>query len=185
MEILDDDPLCRARDQLAAELCRRAIKLATAESCTGGWIAKVCTELPGSSAWFSAALVTYSDAAKMTLLGVDAALLRQHGAVSEAVVSAMVKQSLLKVPTADLAIAVSGLAGPTGGSAEKPVGTVWIGWQRRQQQPKARCFHLSGTRHAIRAAAVLQALEGAIALLQEEPLNTRQSTRHSGMPSTE
>jgi len=175
---LDDDPLCRARDQLAAELCARAIKLVTAESCTGGCIAKVCTDLPGSSAWFSGAAVTYSDAAKMTLLGVDAALLRQHGAVSAAVVSAMVKQSLRKVPTAHLAIAVSGVAGPSGGSAEKPVGTVWIAWQQRQQQPTARCFHFGGDRHAIRAAAALQALNGAIALLQEESLNTRPSTRH-------
>ena len=153
--------------QLAAALCKRGIKLATAESCSGGWIAKTCTDIPGSSAWFSAALVTYSNDAKATILGVDESLLSEHGAVSQAVVSAMLKQTLLKVPGADITIAVSGIAGPDGGSADKPVGTVWIGWQLRGSPARIRCFNFDGSRRDIRRATVMHAIEGALNLLQE------------------
>ena len=110
-DILSDKSIYTMCEQLASALCERDIKLATAESCTGGWVAKACTDLPGSSAWFSASLVTYSLEAKATLLGIDTLLLREYGAVSREVVSQMLEKTLSKIPTADIAIAVSGIAG--------------------------------------------------------------------------
>lgn len=149
---------------LARELKRRSLMMATAESCTGGLIAGACTDLSGSSEWFERGFVTYSNAAKTELLGVPAELIAQHGAVSEPVARAMAAGALAHSP-AQLAVAVTGVAGPTGGSADKPVGTVWFGWAT-----PAGTFtehqRFDGDRAAVRAATVRHALTG---LLQRLP----------------
>jgi nicotinamide-nucleotide amidase len=117
----------RLVQSLATQLLARGWMLATAESCTGGLIAAACTDLAGSSTWFERGFVTYSNAAKAQMLGIDAALIAQHGAVSEPVARAMA-QGALQHAHAQLALAVTGVAGPGGGSADKPVGTVWFAW---------------------------------------------------------
>ena len=119
---------------LATQLLARGWMLATAESCTGGLIAAACTDLAGSSTWFERGFVTYSNAAKAQMLGVDAALIAQHGAVSEPVARAMAKGALQHAH-AQVALAVTGVAGPGGGSADKPVGTVWFAWALPAQTP--------------------------------------------------
>ena len=129
---MDDDvslpPLLVA---LADALKARGLMMATAESCTGGLIAGACTSLSGSSDWFDRGFVTYSNAAKAEMLGVPEALIDAHGAVSEPVARAMAAGAVAR-SAAQLAVAVTGVAGPTGGSAEKPVGTVWFGWATPQ-----------------------------------------------------
>ncbi|MEY4757275.1 MAG: hypothetical protein RJA34_2173 [Pseudomonadota bacterium] len=149
--------------QLGSALLARHWRLATAESCTGGLIAAACTEMAGSSAWFERGFVTYSNEAKTELLGVDEALIAQHGAVSEAVVRAMA-QGALEHARADVAIAVTGVAGPSGGSASKPVGTVWLGWATPMGVVSER-QHFSGDRRAVRQATVLRALQGLVSLV--------------------
>lgn len=155
----DDADLLQLARELAASLQDRRLMLMTAESCTGGWIAKVLTDLPGSSAWFHAGLVTYSNAAKQALLGVNQATLERTGAVSEETVLEMVAGALARSGV-DAAVAVTGIAGPDGGSADKPVGTVWIGWMRRGADPCARLFRFSGDREAVRRQTVAAALSG-------------------------
>ena len=146
---------------LADVLRVRGERLATAESCTGGLIAAACTELAGSSDWFERGFVTYSNEAKCELLGVDAALIAAHGAVSEPVALAMATGALAH-SRADWAVAVTGIAGPGGGSAEKPVGLVWLAWCRRGGAPEAERHVFPGDRAAVRAATVLQALHGLL-----------------------
>ena len=138
--------------------------MATAESCTGGLIAGACTEVSGSSDWFERGFVTYSNAAKTELLGVPAELIGQHGAVSEPVARAMAAGALAHSP-AQLAVAVTGVAGPTGGSADKPVGTVWFGWATPAGTVTEH-QRFDGDRAAVRAATVRHALAG---LLQRLP----------------
>lgn len=145
---------------LAHELKKRSLMMATAESCTGGLIAGACTEVSGSSDWFERGFVTYSNAAKTELLGVPAELIATHGAVSEPVARAMAAGSLAHSP-AQLAVAVTGVAGPTGGSADKPVGTVWFGWATpggvfTEHQ------RFDGDRAAVRTATVRHALAGLL-----------------------
>jgi len=140
-------------------------QLATAESCTGGLIAAACTDLAGSSAWFERGFVTYSNASKTEMLGVDAALIARHGAVSEEVVRAMVLGTLAH-SRAQVALAVTGVAGPTGGSAEKPVGTVWLGWATPAGVTTEKCV-FDGDRTAIRKATVRCAAIQLAALLQQ------------------
>jgi nicotinamide-nucleotide amidase len=159
----DLDALEPQLQPLAARLRQRAWRMATAESCTGGLIAAACTALPGSSDWFERGFVTYSNEAKTELLGVDAALIAQHGAVSEAVAEAMVRGALARAK-AELAVAVTGIAGPSGGSATKPVGLVWmaVGWQpSRGQAAQVRTYRdvFAGSRAAVRSATLLAALE--------------------------
>jgi nicotinamide-nucleotide amidase len=138
--------------------------LATAESCTGGLIAATCTDLAGSSNWFERGFVTYSNAAKTELLGVDAALIGQHGAVSEAVVRAMA-QGAIQHSRAQVAVAVTGVAGPGGGTADKPVGTVWFGFATPTGvTTETRRF--DGDRAAVRSATVQHALNRLLTLLQ-------------------
>jgi nicotinamide-nucleotide amidase len=149
-------PVCVHR--LADALRARGWMLATAESCTGGLIAAACTGLAGSSDWFERGFVTYSNAAKQELLGVDEALIRVHGAVSEPVALAMAAGVLAR-SRAQLAVAVTGIAGPGGGSADKPVGTVWIATAVQGGAEQASCFRFDGDRRAVREAAVGQALE--------------------------
>jgi nicotinamide-nucleotide amidase len=152
---------------LAADLLlKNKLKLVTAESCTGGLIAATCTDLAGSSAWFERGFVTYSNEAKTELLGVPAALIERDGAVSEAVVRAMV-QGALAHSHAQVAIAVTGVAGPTGGSAAKPVGTVWFGLALPGSVITEVC-HFPGDRAQVRAATVQHALARLVQLL--EPL---------------
>ena len=149
--------LCRL---VANLMLNNQLSLATAESCTGGLIAAACTDLSGSSQWFERGFVTYSNAAKTELLGVDAALIRRDGAVSESVAIAMV-QGAVKHSHAQVAVAVTGIAGPDGGSADKPVGTVWIAWNVRGKIT-ATCHHFPGDRAAVRQQTVLSALQGLI-----------------------
>lgn len=154
-----DDELAAQVRQLAEQLLAQRQQLVSAESCTGGWIAKVATDLAGSSAWFGAGVVSYSNAAKQRLLGVPAETLASHGAVSGPTALAMVEGVLTRLD-GDVAVAVTGIAGPGGGSAEKPVGTVWIAWQRRGQPPRAQRFLFAGDREAVRRQTVAAALSG-------------------------
>ena len=145
--------------QIAADMQHHKLMLATAESCTGGWIAKTLTDLPGSSAWFDAGVVTYSYDAKAALLGVNRTTLERYGAVSEQTALEMVSGAIDRLGAA-VAVAVTGIAGPTGGTPDKPVGTVWIGWQRRGGPPRATRFLFSGDREAVRRQTVAAALIG-------------------------
>lgn len=155
---------------LAAELNKRQLKLACAESCTGGWIAKSLTDLTGSSRWFDCGVVTYSNQAKMNLLGVSAQTLDVHGAVSQPVVKEMVL-GLLDRCDADYGIAVSGIAGPGGGSADKPVGTVWLAWGRPGVLIEAMRFRFDGDREEVRRQAVITAIQGVLRLLKQNDGN--------------
>jgi nicotinamide-nucleotide amidase len=149
--------------RLAQVLQARGWTLATAESCTGGLIAAACTDLAGSSNWFERGFVTYSNAAKTELLGVDPALLAQHGAVSEVVVRAMAFGAVRR-SQAQVGVAVTGIAGPAGGSPDKPVGTVWFGFQVNGQLTSETC-RFDGDRAAVRAATVRHALQRLLQLL--------------------
>jgi len=150
---------------LAANLLlNRKLKLATAESCTGGLIAAACTDLAGSSDWFERGFVTYSNEAKTELLGVDAALIDRDGAVSESVVRAMA-QGALAHSHAQVAVAVTGIAGPSGGSAAKPVGTVWLGWAT-PAGVVSEVQRFPGDRAQVREATVRHALQRLVELLQ-------------------
>ncbi|MBH2042295.1 MAG: CinA family protein [Comamonadaceae bacterium] len=149
---------------IAGWLLARGWMLATAESCTGGMIAAACTDLAGSSQWFERGLVTYSNAAKTELLDVPAALIAQHGAVSEPVARAMAEGALAH-SHAQVAVAVTGVAGPTGGSADKPVGTVWFGWSVQGHTTSER-QQFPGDRAAVRAATLRHALQRLAQLLQ-------------------
>ena len=149
--------------QLANLLLERGLRLVTAESCTGGLIAAACTDLAGSSAWFERGFVTYSNDAKIDLLGVEPRLLRRAGAVCQGVARAMV-QGALAHAKAEVAVAVTGVAGPTGGSPAKPVGTVWFGFAVPGQVLTEKC-HFDGDRAAVRAATVRHALARLAELL--------------------
>ncbi len=146
---------------LADALRGRALKLATAESCTGGLIAAACTAVAGSSDWFERGFVTYSNAAKVEAIGVDAALVAAHGAVSREVALAMADGALAH-SAAQLAVAVTGIAGPTGGTPAKPVGTVWLATARAGEATRAELLQLDGDRAAIREETVRRALQRLI-----------------------
>ena len=150
--------------QLASLLTARGWMLATAESCTGGMIAAACTDLAGSSAWFERGFVSYSNAAKTELLGVPTGLIATHGAVSEAVARAMA-QGALAHAHAQCAVAVTGVAGPTGGSADKPVGTVWFAWATPGGL-HSECQRFDGGRAAVRSATVEHSLRTLMDLLR-------------------
>ena len=150
--------------RLAELLPSKGWMMATAESCTGGLIAGACTDLAGSSVWFERGFVTYSNEAKSELLGVDAALIEAHGAVSEPVARAMAEGAVAR-SRAQASVAVTGVAGPSGGSAEKPVGTVWFGWSvDGRTRTERRRF--DGDRAAVRAATVHYALQTLVELLR-------------------
>ena len=150
--------------QLGGLLKAHGMLLATAESCTGGAVAQAVTEVSGSSAWFERGFVTYANAAKVEMLGVSQATLDAHGAVSEAVVREMAEGALQR-SHAHVALAVSGIAGPTGGTPEKPVGTVWFAWSLRNGPTHAQVHHLDGSRSEIRTRSVRIALQGVLRLL--------------------
>jgi len=160
MTTLDDRALQRLARKVARAMTASGGRVVTAESCTGGWIAKALTDIPGSSVFFETGFVTYGNAAKTALLGVKTATLEAHGAVSEAVVVAMARGALRRA-RADLAIAVSGIAGPAGGRPDKPVGTVWFALARRRGslvEVRSFCCRFAGGREAVRRAAVATAL---------------------------
>jgi len=146
-------------DSVAQTLIQRGQMLVTAESCTGGWIAKTLTDIPGSSAWFEAGLVAYSYEAKEALLGVNPHTLERAGAVSQETVIEMVSGALARYG-ASVAVAVTGIAGPGGATPGKPVGTVWIGWKRRGGYARAGQFHFDGDRETVRRQTVAAALAG-------------------------
>ncbi|ATE61388.1 CinA family protein [Thauera sinica] len=146
---------------LGQALAARGWMLATAESCTGGWIAEAVTATAGSSGWFDRGFVTYSNEAKMDMLGVSPATLAVHGAVSEQTVREMAAGALAR-SRAQVAVAVSGVAGPGGGSTEKPVGMVCLAWARRGAAPQAVTMHFGGDREAVRRQTVEHALRELI-----------------------
>ncbi|OQW90964.1 MAG: damage-inducible protein CinA [Beggiatoa sp. IS2] len=146
--------------ELGSRLQRRGWYLVTAESCTGGWVAQAVTAIAGSSAWFDRGFITYSDGAKQDMLGVPSKTLVNYGAVSEPTVLAMVAGALAH-SRAQVGVAISGIAGPTGGTPEKPVGTVWIGYGLLQTY-EAYCYHFAGDRYRIREQAVTQAFQGLL-----------------------
>ena len=152
-----DEELDALARELGARLQARGWQLATAESCTGGGIATAVTAISGSSAWFDRGFVTYSNAAKIDMLGVSADTLATHGAVSEATVREMAAGALAR-SRADLAVAVSGIAGPTGGTPAKPVGLVCCAWSQRSEPVRSVCLQFGGDRAAVRRATVIHAL---------------------------
>ncbi len=145
-------------------LLKKALRMAAAESCTGGWVSAVLTGLPGSSRWFEGGIVSYSNAVKQSLLQVPASVLASEGGVSEATARAMavgVRSQL----TVDIGLAVTGVAGPAGGSADKPVGTVWVAWAS-SDEVVARCYHFPGDRQQVRYQSMVAALEGVVAVIR-------------------
>jgi nicotinamide-nucleotide amidase len=163
MTVPRDAALMELAAAAGARLATAGETLVTAESCTGGWIAKACTDVPGSSRWFLGGIVAYADCVKCHSLGVDPDAIRQHGAVSEPVVRAMAAGALRAFETATCAIAVSGVAGPDGGTRDKPVGTVWLAWAWRQQDGSLRIEtcreQFPGGRDQVRRLTVERALE--------------------------
>ncbi len=160
---VSDTALQRLAKQVAAAAHQHHHRLVTAESCTGGWIAKTLTDIPGSSDWFECGMTAYSYEAKQAMLGVQASTLEGHGAVSRETAIEMVSGALVH-SGGSLAVAVTGIAGPGGGIEDKPVGTVWIAWKRRGGYPTALVFHFDGDRETVRRQAVAAALHGLLDL---------------------
>ncbi len=156
-----DNYLLQLSQHLGDRLLQHNQRIATAESCTGGGVAAAITAIPGSSAWFEYGIVSYANTAKQKLLGVNAATLEREGAVSEAVVIEMAR-GVLALAEADIAVAISGVAGPGGGSLEKPVGTVWFAWVTKNAEIKTELKIFDGDRAGIQKQAVVFALEGAL-----------------------
>ena len=168
-----DKELYQLAEQVAAQLTQTGNCLATAESCTGGWVAKCLTDVPGSSQWFDRGYVVYNGQAKQQMLGVPAKVISSNGEVSEAVVRSLA-EGVLAHSNASISLAISGIAGPGGGSEEKPVGTVWFAWSRADKvagvvrgvktTAETQCF--SGDREAVRRQAVMLAMQGALNILK-------------------
>ncbi len=166
-----DTQLQKLATQVGDALVAQDLMLACAESCTGGWVAKSLTDIPGCSHWFDRGFVTYTNQAKQEMLGVDAGLLNRHGPVSEAVVRAMADGAVAH-SQADIALGISGIAGPGGGSEDKPVGLVWFAWARTTKAGRiervSRQQIFAGDRDAVRRQAVAYALQGVLAILNEQ-----------------
>jgi nicotinamide-nucleotide amidase len=161
-----DAELSGLAERLGSALKARRWVLATAESCTGGWVAEAVTGVSGSSEWFDRGFVTYSNAAKEELLGLSRETLEHHGAVSEQAVREMARGALTH-SRAQVAVAVSGIVGPTGGTREKPVGTVWLAWATEGGVVVTRHALLAGDRESVRRQAVVAALQGILTALGE------------------
>lgn len=157
-------------ESVGAQLLNRGEWLVTAESCTGGWVAQCITAIAGSSAWFDRGFVTYSNAAKQDMLGVPEATLSRHGAVSEATARAMA-QGAIAHSRGDWAIAITGIAGPSGGTPDKPVGTVCFAWAQRDGGCEAQTCCFDGDRQAVREQSVIHALQGLLARIEAMPLS--------------
>ena len=163
-----DSDLVILADHLGHDLKQAGRSVATAESCTGGCLGEVLTSIPGSSLWYERGFITYSNMSKREMLGVKTETLARHGAVSEATARAMAEGALAH-SHADLTVAITGIAGPSGGTPEKPVGTVCLAWAARKQPTQSRTQRFSGDREAVRRQAVRAALEGLSALLAGLP----------------
>ncbi|MET0015000.1 MAG: nicotinamide-nucleotide amidase [Sedimenticola sp.] len=150
--------------KLGERLAAKGLVLATAESCTGGWVAKALTDIAGSSGCFDRGFITYSNEAKQEMLGVARETLERHGAVSEPTVREMVLGALAN-SRADVAVAISGIAGPGGGSDEKPVGTICFAWGKGGEEPLAVTYLFEGDRDAVRRQAVITAMKGVIEII--------------------
>lgn len=150
-------------EKLGHVLLKNKLRCTVAESCTGGSLAAAITDIAGSSAWFDRGFVTYSNQAKQDMLSVSETILSVEGAVSEATVRAMAEGAISQ-SEAEVSVAISGIAGPSGGSTEKPVGMVWIAWAIHSKPTHAECYVFPGDRLAVREQAVLTALKGLIAL---------------------
>ena len=161
-----DEKLYRLADEVGQALKMRGLMLVTAESCTGGWIAEAVTMVPGSSAWFERGFITYTYISKREMLNVSAGTLDSHGAVSEPTVREMARGALA-ASHAQIAVAVSGTAGPGGGTLEKPVGTVCLAWSAKNGETRSETRHFPGNREAVRRQAVEHALEGVLHLLED------------------
>mgnify|MGYP005843744165 CR=1 FL=1 len=161
-----DEQILVLAERAGRLIARQKILLVTAESCTGGWISAAVTAVPGSSAWFERGFVSYSNQAKQDMLGVAANTLDRYGAVSEEVVLEMARGAIDR-SRGHLSLAVSGIAGPDGGSADKPIGTVWIAWGQKLGYAEAQCFGFSGDRQAVRRQTVIEALKGLIKRMGE------------------
>jgi nicotinamide-nucleotide amidase len=161
---MSDPVLYKLAEEVGSELKRRKLMLTTAESCTGGWIAEAVTMIPGSSEWFERGFVTYTYISKREMLGVMEGTLAKHGAVAEEVVLEMAAGALSR-SHAQVAVSVSGIAGPGGGTPEKPVGTVCFAWGMKDGKLRAGTKHFPGDREAVRRASVGHALKGVLALL--------------------
>lgn len=161
---MDDNGLKELARQLGKVLSVKGLKLALAESCTGGWVAKVVTDVGGSSAWFERGFVTYTNNAKQQMLGVDEEPLQTYGAVSEQTVEAMA-QGAIQYSDADVSLAISGIAGPDGGTAEKPVGLVYFAWLGRGMAPRIDKIVFTGNREVVRRQAVAHGLKGLLEYL--------------------
>ncbi len=162
-----DELLTTLATLAGARLQARGLLLATAESCTGGWVAEAVTAIAGSSAWFDRGFITYSNEAKQDMLGVSAATLERHGAVSEATAHAMAAGAL-RCSRAGIALAVTGVAGPGGGGADKPVGMVCFAWATKGGTADALTRQFDGDRGAVRRQSVIVALQGVIERLDED-----------------
>ena len=163
MDAPTDSQLQALAESVGTQLRAARQMLVTAESCTGGWIAKMVTDIAGSSDWFDCGLVAYSYEAKQALLSVNPHTLETHGAVSRETAIEMVSGALVH-SGASVAVAVTGIAGPGGGTSDKPVGTVWVAWKRRGGYPQAELFQFEGDRDAVRRQTVRAALDGLVAL---------------------
>lgn len=161
-----DAELLKLAEQLAQTLKVAGLSLTTAESCTGGGLAEVLTAIPGSSLWFERGFVSYSNLAKREMLGVKTETLARHGAVSEPVARAMAEGALTH-SHADLAVAITGIAGPGGGTQDKPVGTVCFAWARRKVETRSVTLRFPGDRAAVRGQSVAAAIEGLQGYLRE------------------
>ena len=161
----DDDALAALAVRIGAALKARGVALATAESCTGGWVAQCVTSVAGSSDWFDRGFVTYSNASKEELLGVRRATLDAHGAVSEETAREMAAGALER-SRAGLAVAVTGIAGPAGGTPAKPVGTVCFAWASRGARARSMVRRFDGDRESVRRQSVIAALEGVLDSLE-------------------
>jgi nicotinamide-nucleotide amidase len=164
MARITDSELQQLAIELGDNLRARGWMIATAESCTGGWIGQVLTSIPGSSDWYERGFITYANAAKQEMLGVPAATLEQHGAVSEETTRAMATGALAH-SHAQAALAISGIAGPGGGTPQKPVGTVCYGWALADGTQMSSTCRLDGDREEVRSRAVAAALRGLIELI--------------------
>jgi len=160
MQTISDLSLTQLSQDLADLFITHNLRLAAAESCTGGWLAKCCTDIEGSSQWFERGFVTYSNEAKQSLLGVKQTTLSDHGAVSQQTAEAMA-QGAIANSLANISVGITGIAGPAGGSTDKPVGTVWIAWATNTSI-NSHCYHFTGDRDAVRRQAVFAALSGII-----------------------
>jgi nicotinamide-nucleotide amidase len=162
---MPSDTLTTLATLVGARLKERGLMLATAESCTGGWISQALTSISGSSDWFERGFVTYSNASKEEMLGVARATLERHGAVSEQTAHEMVAGALSR-SRADVALAITGVAGPTGGTPDKPIGMVCLAWARTGAPTACATRQFSGDREAVRRQSVIAALQGVLELLE-------------------